>query len=241
MSGLRVIVSLCKSGSTALIHSLAHAEGVTCYFQTVKSGQRLRGAPDYGIYRQAHSPVALSKETIGPNTLEDCTLEVFPDDAAIRATRPVFLLRDPVDTWAAWSRAGWGTFERFTIACRHLLDLYDRARALRAGAVMRYEAFGQDPEAAFRQLCGLLGIDYTPAMIDWRMRFPEESPVIWREDVQRDIDNGLSDSARAARGFRYRKVDHVVPARERAEIGHLFRERYAILAQDAVKSGPSIP
>jgi len=45
-NNLRVIVSLCKGGSTALIHSLAHAPGVTCYLQTVKSGQRSRGEPD---------------------------------------------------------------------------------------------------------------------------------------------------------------------------------------------------
>jgi len=38
----RVIVSLCEGGSTALIHSLAHAPGVTSYLQTVKSGQRAR-------------------------------------------------------------------------------------------------------------------------------------------------------------------------------------------------------
>ena len=43
VSNLRVIVSLCKGGSTALIHSLAHAPGVTCYLSTVKSGQRSRG------------------------------------------------------------------------------------------------------------------------------------------------------------------------------------------------------
>ncbi|MGD8358755.1 MAG: hypothetical protein PVG42_11930, partial [Lysobacterales bacterium] len=83
---LRVIVSLCKSGSTALIHSLAHASGVTCYLQTVKSGQRMRGAPDYSVYHSDHPGVVLSKETIGHSTAEDCTLRVFPSDAAMRLT-----------------------------------------------------------------------------------------------------------------------------------------------------------
>lgn len=98
---LRVIVSLCKGGSTALIHSLSHAPRVTCYLQTVKSGQRMHGAPDYGIYSQAHEGIVLSKETIGHSTAADCTLRVFPSDEAIRLTAPVFLFRDPVDTWAA--------------------------------------------------------------------------------------------------------------------------------------------
>lgn len=120
---LRLIVSLCKGGSTALIHSLAHAPGVTCYLQTVKSGQRTRGEPDYGIYYAAHEGIVLSKETIGHSTVADCTLRVFPSDAAIAATAPVFLFRDPLDTWAAWSRAGWGSLDLFSLAYGHALDL----------------------------------------------------------------------------------------------------------------------
>ena len=76
---LRVIVSLCKGGSTALIHSLSHAPGVTCYLQTVKSGQRRFGVPDYGVYYCRHAGVVLSKETIGHSTEADCTLAADED------------------------------------------------------------------------------------------------------------------------------------------------------------------
>lgn len=228
---LRVIVALCKGGSTALIHSLAHAPGVTCYLQTVKSGQRVHGAPDYSVYYRAHEGVVLSKETIGHSTMADCTLQVFPSDEAIRATAPVFLFRDPVDTRAAWARAGWGSLEFFKLAYGHALDLYDRARRLApAAAAIHYEEFGRDAEAAFRRLCGLLGIDYCDEMLHWRYRFPDESPVIWREDVQRDFDRGQSDSARRAAGFEYRSTDYPLPPAERREIDRLFRARYEALA-----------
>lgn len=228
---LRVIVALCKGGSTALIHSLAHAPGVTCYLQTVKSGQRVHGAPDYGVYYRVHEGVVLSKETIGHSTLADCTLQVFPSDEAMRATAPLFLLRDPVDTRAAWARAGWGSLEFFKLAYGHALDLYDRARRLAPGAAaIQYEEFGRDAEAAFRRLSGLLGIDYCDEMLHWRYRFPDESPVIWREDVQRDFDRGQSDSARRAVGFEYRSTDYPLPRDERREIDRLFRARYEALA-----------
>jgi hypothetical protein len=228
---LRVIVALCKGGSTALIHSLAHAPGVTCYLQTVKSGQRVHGRPDYGVYYQAHEGVVLSKETIGHSTVADCTLQVFPSDEAIRATAPVFLFRDPVDTRAAWARAGWGSLEYFKLAYGHALDLFDRARRLTpAAAAIYYEAFGQDTVGAFRRLCGLLGIAFCDEMIHWRCRFPDESPVIWREDVQGDFDRGQSDSARAASGFVYRHTDYALPHAEVREIERLFRARYAALA-----------
>lgn len=226
-NNLRVIVSLCKGGSTALIHSLAHAPGVTCYLQTVKSGQRTRGEPDYGIYYARHDGVVLSKETIGHSTRADCTLQVFPSDAAIRATAPVFLFRDPVDAWAAWARAGWGSLDFFMLAYAHALSLWDRARRLTPhAAAIRYEAFGDDCVAAFRRLCGLLGIEYNDAMIDWRLRFPDESPVIWRDDVQGDFDRGQSDSARAASGFAFRRTGHTLPPREVDEVNQRFRERY---------------
>lgn len=226
---LRVIVALCKGGSTALIHSLSHAPGVTCYLQTVKSGQRVYGKPDYGVYYRAHAGVVLSKETIGHSTLADCTLPVFPCDAAIAATSPVFLFRDPVDTRAAWARAGWGSLQFFLLAYGHALDLHDRARRLAPAAALRYEEFGRDAEAAFRRLCGLLGVDYCDEMIHWRHRFPEQSPVIWGEDVQGDFDRGQSASARAASGYCYRRTDYALPKTEVREIERLFRARYEAL------------
>jgi hypothetical protein len=159
-------------------------------------------------------------------------LPVFPSDAAIRLTAPVFLFRDPVDTWAAWSRAGWGSLEFFELAYGHALDLWDRARRLTpAASVIQYETFGADCVAAFRRLCDLLGIGYCDEMIQWRHRFPDQSPVIWGADVQSDFDRGQSDSARAARGFVYRRTDHVLPAREVAAIDRLFRRRYEELAR----------
>jgi len=228
---LRVIVSLCKGGSTALLHSLAHAPGVTCYLQTVKSGQRTRGEPDYGIYYGEHEGIVLSKETIGHSTAADCTLRVFPSDQAICATAPVFLFRDPVDTWAAWSRAGWGSLDYFKLAYGYALDLWDRAHGLTpAASAIQYEDFGVDSVATFRRLCGLLGIDYVDEMIRWHYRFPDQSPVIWREDVQGDFDRGHSDSARAALGFAYRRTQHNLPRAEADEVARLFRERYAALS-----------
>lgn len=223
---LRLIVSVCKSGSTALIHSLAHAEGVTCYMQTVKSGQRMRGRPDYGVFRHAHAGVAIAKETIGPNAIEDCTLAVFPDDAAIVATRPVFLLRDPWDAWSSWSRSGWGDLPRFVLAYGHLLDLLDRAHRLGSGYAFPYEAFGRGAGQAFRSLCDLLGIGYTPSMVDWTLRFPEQTPVVWRADVQADVVAGLSDSARRSTGFRYRNAPGELPGAEREVIEQAVGKRW---------------
>jgi hypothetical protein len=227
---LRVIVALCKGGSTALIHSLSHAQGVTCYLQTVKSGQRVHGRPDYGVYYRVHEGIVLSKETIGHSTVADCTLRVFPSDEAIRATAPVFLFRDPLDTRAAWARAGWGSLEYFKLAYGHALDLHDRARRLSsAAAAIRYESFGEDTVGAFRRLCGMLGIAYCDEMIHWRHRFPDQSPVIWREDVQSDFDRGQSDSARSASGYVYRRTDYALPRAEAREIDRLFRARYDAL------------
>ena len=230
VGNLRVIVSLCKGGSTALIHSLAHAPSVTCYLQTVKSGQRTAGKPDYSVFSAVHEGVVLSKETIGHSTEADCTLKIFPSDAAIRATAPVFLFRDPVDTWAAWSRAGWGSLDFFKLAYAHALDLWDRARSLApAAAAIQYEDFGRDCFATFRRLCSVLGINYCDDMVHWRYRFPDQSPVVWRPDVQNDFDRGQSDSARVATGFVYRRTGHNLPRPEVDEINRLFRDRYAAL------------
>ncbi len=232
VNNLRVIVSLCKGGSTALLHSLAHAPDVTCYLQTVKSGQRTSGAPDYSVYEQVHDGIVLSKETIGHTCIADCTLRIFPSDDAIRATSPVFLFRDPVDTWASWARSGWGTLETFKLAYGHALALYDRARGLAPGVTgIHYEEFAGDPEAAFRKLCRILGIRFTHEMIHWRYRFPDQSPVIWRQDVQEDFDSGHADRTRTSKGFSYRRTDFVLAGHEVSEIERRFRSRYEELAR----------
>lgn len=78
----------------------------------------------------------------------------------------------------------------------------------------------------------MLGIEYRDEMVHWRYPFPDGSPVIWREDVQRDFDRGQSDSARAAEGFVYRRTAHDLPGSETGMIDRLFRPRYEALAGD---------
>ena len=50
-----------------------------------------------------------------------------------------------------------------------------------------YEDFGRDCEAAFRRLCRILEIGYHPDMVHWRLRFPDDSPVIWRPGNSRTL------------------------------------------------------
>lgn len=75
----------------------------------------------------------------------------------------------------------------------------------------------------------MLGIEFSNEMIHWSRRFPDESPVIWRSDVQQDFDQGLSDTARAASGFVYRRTPHHLPPDQVAAIDRRFRARYEAL------------
>ena len=57
--------------------------------------------------------VVISKEEVGNDLatgtpeLNECNFPVFPDDDAIRQTKPVFLIREPKAAFDSWLAKGW--------------------------------------------------------------------------------------------------------------------------------------
>lgn len=125
MSEKRLIIGPCRSGTTMLYRSFNNHPKVEVQFQTIKDGQRNSGTPDYSFFTyDSQKPFVIGKETVGYETVADCTLQVFPNDQAITATRPLFIFRNPRDAFSSWLKqnlvpAEAGTMY-FILAFRHV-------------------------------------------------------------------------------------------------------------------------
>lgn len=229
-SDLRMLVSPCRSGSSPLLQALSQSPDLRCLYQNIKSAMRETGKPDYDIFYKdfGDGRVTIDKETIGHRNQQECELVVFPSDDAIRATRPVFLFRDPVEVWNAWFRAGWGDIDLFNIAFQNVIDTYHLARSVTDRVqVVFYDQFEDGTkEAMLRKICEHWSIVYKQAMVEWQSVFGRNSSVEYGRHTQEYIDEGRHDALVKSRTLEVKRNPIVIPADEIARINRIFREQY---------------
>ena len=179
-----LIVGPCRSGTTMFLRSVKNHPNAMIEFQTIKTGQRQQGAPDYSFFQRPvpDDKFLVNKETIGYATDEDCTLQVFPNDEAIRATRPVFIFRKPRDTFVSWIENDLvdadQTTHLFIQAYRHTFELLMHARtASEHASALSYEVLCTNPQQKLQTVCNKWDIEFHPHMIDWQDQFIETTPL----------------------------------------------------------------
>ncbi|WBB64142.1 sulfotransferase [Streptomyces sp. WMMC500] len=103
--------------------------------------------------------------------------------------RFVFLLRHPVSIAQSWYEADPSsrTPEEAAVQTLHYTRATERARRELPGHVVRYEDLTTDPEGVLRSICGFLGIEYEPEMLDYGTREEGELPKglgDWKEKIR---------------------------------------------------------
>lgn len=174
MAERRLIIGTCRSGSTALLKAFAQHPNVHAVYQPIKTGMRLNEneAPDRSFFDggcdKEGKDFTVAKETIGHRNLAECLYNIFPDDSSVQATSPVFLLRDPVQTFQSWSNLGWGSLERFLASYHHVLNLAEIAGEI-CGEVETVvsENLSVDPEGILRSICKRWGMEYVDQLVNW--------------------------------------------------------------------------
>lgn len=177
----RIIVGPCRSGTTALLHAFSQHPEVKAVYQPVKSALRTTGLPNYDFFEAEEADPSLfsvAKETIGHKTREECTLAVFPNDEAIRATRPCFIVREPVATYASWLKLGWGNETLFADSYEHTAALFEKASSVSdQTCLLIQEELAANPEILMKTLCLQWGIPFRPELVNWPKRLGADSPI----------------------------------------------------------------
>ncbi|MGB7440673.1 MAG: hypothetical protein WA919_06365 [Coleofasciculaceae cyanobacterium] len=185
---IRLLISPCRSGSTAFMQSMAQNPLVHVFFQPLKEGIRENKGPNYSVfdgshpaYQQHPDKIFFIKETFGHAFHEECCFEVFPNQEVTRLSRPLFLLRDPVATWSSWKKLkaagkkGWEgvcDFGLFKTAYQHTYDSFLKTKAIsdKTTCITR-EHLLKNPNKAFQLICRNWDIPFTENMIAWKKQF----------------------------------------------------------------------
>lgn len=133
--------------------------------------------PVFAVAQSRGHKLIVSKEETGNDlatgtpTLNECNYPVFPDDAAIRMTRPAFLIRDPKSAFDSWLSKGWDDIDAFITAYRNIGDQYERAKAVIPGTpIISYDMMVESREnqsAVFQGICQHWDIEFDPRMLNY--------------------------------------------------------------------------
>ncbi|MBW4544774.1 MAG: hypothetical protein KME25_10085 [Symplocastrum torsivum CPER-KK1] len=185
---IRVLISPCRSGSTAFMRSMAQNPDVHCFFQPIKEGVREGKSPSYSIFDGTHKTFAQNpgkiffiKETFGHAFQEECCFEAFPNQESVVRSRSIFLLRDPVETWSSWKKLkaagkkGWEgvcDFNLFKTAYKHTHDTFMRNQDISDQITcLTREHLLENPYKVFQLICSRWDIPFTDNMIHWTKPF----------------------------------------------------------------------
>ena len=178
---VKIAISTCRSGSTALIHAMSQHPQIECYYQPIKAGIRASGAPDYSIFeRRRESGWLMAKETIGHLSMTESCYSIFPNDQAIIDSRPVFLLREPMETFNAWKNYRWGNMQRFLASWKNVIATLRRTREVGIEPmIITYTELSHNAESVLGRICKRWEMPLIHDMIEWPVSFQDNQSIIY--------------------------------------------------------------
>ena len=219
---LRLLITPARGGSGAFLRAFENNPHVHGVHQPIKSGLRETGIVDYSIYQPDHpiylqypSKFIVAKETIGPLN-EECTFNPFPDDVAIVESKPLFMFRDPLQTYNSW-KSFCSQEEEYKIALNFLTISYQHTYNLFKNAVqvssnvscITLEKLGNNPRKMFANICQRWGIPYDDKMLQWSLPFGQNTTFTakaWQLIKETPIMQKSVEGVREGTTFRYRPL-----------------------------------
>lgn len=219
---LRVALGPCRSCTTTVANMMGQGDGdVTVFLRPVNGGIWQDGKPDHRFFTGKH-PEQLARRSrtfVAVESLcEPPRFDVFPGDEAITNTKPLFLFRNPLETWLSWKKnniaripgmpkdQGFSSFEDFKTAYRYTADLFKRAKQLTRDAMcLTKDHLAKNPAEIVRQLCQRWGIKFHPAMVTspWRHKLDSNPNVVVSQAEQKwfNTNEVYLDAVRNRPGF----------------------------------------
>lgn len=199
---IRILISPTRSGSTAFLRCFENNISVEqVYHQPIKSGFRQDGTFDYGFFlldKDDPSKIFVAKETVGGfqrPEVEFSPLQTtkkvasisdrFPFSEEIAQVKPLFLFRDPFQTWNSINKlnvfsAGkspfFSPFSYFLKSYQNVFDFMVYAKKVTKDVYcITLELLASDPKLMFSRICDKWNIPYYDQMIDWTLPYGEKT------------------------------------------------------------------
>jgi len=195
---------------------------VLALYQNVKAGLREGEAENHAVFYAAAGPkkFIVDKETVGPHSSAEAALNVFPEERAITASRPVFLFRHPVATWNGWYGQGWTRYDLFELAYVHTFQTFLFALTVDRSAVLgiTYERLVQRPEETLQAICVHWGVPFRAELLKWHTGLQPNVTVHGGQDFEMSAAAGSFSQVQRSRSIAGAPRDLVIPAADVARI-----------------------
>lgn len=241
---VRLLISPCRSGSTAFMHAMSQNPQVQAMYQPIKTSMRETGYPDYSFFDGSHkifkdypNKVFVIKETIGHANVAECTLEVFPNPKAVIYSKPVYLFREPVETWNSWKKhnlagnswqelnltelEGKSNLNLFLKSYSHVYQSFKTSQLISPEvSCLTREHLLRDCKRVLQILCRKWDISFSNSMIDWEKSF-DDNDNFTCTNIDKKLFEFIQTDLKKSRTLTYveneNKID-LVTQEERKEI-----------------------
>jgi hypothetical protein len=237
---IRLLISPCRSGSTAFMHAMSHNPQVHAMYQPIKTGIREKGYPDYRVFDGSHkvfkdypTKVIFLKETIGHANVSECCFDVFPNPETVIFSKPIYLFRDPVETWNSWKKLnfansrGKSDLALFLKAYTHVYNTFITTQTIspHVSCLTREHLLG-NLRIVFQRLCQKWDIPFSDSMINWEKSFDSNDNFTCTSSERKTFNRIMKD-LKKTRSFSYiQNQVNFVTQKEREEIEKHLKPLY---------------
>ena len=235
---LRMLIAPARSGTTAFLHTIAQHQLVDTATGAMKTNLKSGGYLNYNIYDAISVyPFLFYKATLGTATTAECTYNPFRSKEDVNRVKPLFLIRDPLQTFNSWKKMNWGSIDLFILAYQNALTLYKYAsNASPYTRCVTYEHLANNPERIFKKLLWDWDIPFDENIFIWRTNLGNDTIKYkklddWRAKLIRDIKRGFHKNLLEGeqRFYMRQESDLVLLSYEKEKLNNLFREKYDFL------------
>jgi hypothetical protein len=268
-SPVGVLVSVCRSGTTAFANMMGNQPEVLVLHQPIKAGLRYGPdqKPDYSPFadspqeqhpamRSAKNPsLVFVKETIG-HSGPDCDYPIVQDPKQYSRANWIFMFRHPLSVWNSWKRYGFGAdgLDSLVTAYRslHRQALEAKASAPSQVKILTYERWMNFKDSVTHFILKFFKLNASEKPLGQWQHIYQQDPSkqnLWihpgdvTKIAQIGHDQSLRQSTGLGVGFKPLPLQVTDDERQRieTELVPLYKEAVALAEQDFPNAKPTTP
>lgn len=258
MAKLYMLLSLIRSGSTALLHALAQHPDIRTATNSLRAELRHDGdMPNFSCLDELVEPgiTVVYRASFGGRRKIKSFYTPFRTQNELISFRPLFLFRNPVDLYGSWKASGLNDVDMFLSAYVRFAEMffqiqYQTTSGSRDGGVVAgvcYEALALNPDVYMRYILQRWGLGFYDSVLNWQS-VPGISTITadWsdglrvRRKLALEFSTGMHSTLVGQNSF-IRPNRRVVPAKARDHIldrTRSVREKIQTLAWDGRTGEP---
>ncbi|CAF1011874.1 unnamed protein product [Didymodactylos carnosus] len=224
---LRLAIGPCRSCTTAIANMLAQGDGdVTVFLRPIIGGIWLNGCADYRFFYGEHSQQRKRNTATTfiavESVCEPSRYDIFPPDdydELICKTKPLFLFRQPLETWISWKNndiatmigqpdgKGMSNFEDFKSAYEYIYELYKQAKTITNDVLcLTKNHLSKNSKCILQILCSKWDIVFDECMVSthWKYKIDNNPNMVIsgaEQELCFDINATYLKQIREKQGF----------------------------------------